>query len=49
MKMQVHIMEQLSLNASEMEEGNELVATKELVQERLAGITKTADLSHYIL
>jgi len=43
------IMEQLSFDASEVEEGSEVVVTKELVQERLSGVAKSADLSRYIL
>mmetsp|Transcript_29035 Transcript_29035/g.61809 ORF Transcript_29035/g.61809 Transcript_29035/m.61809 type:complete len:563 (+) Transcript_29035:210-1898(+) len=43
------IMEEISFQAAEMEKGEEVKVTKELVNERLSDILMTSDLSKYIL
>lgn len=43
------IMEDLSFEAAEMERGSVLIVDKELVQERLADVSVSTDLSRYIL
>jgi len=43
------IMEEISFEAAEMEKGEEVMVTKELVKERLSDILMTSDLSKYIL
>lgn len=43
------IMEEISFKAAEMEKGEEVKITKELVNERLSDILTTSDLSKYIL
>jgi len=44
-----HIMEQLSFDAAEMEEGSELIVKKELVEKRLKDVATSNDLSRYVL
>jgi ATP-dependent HslUV protease ATP-binding subunit HslU len=43
------IMEKISFEAAEMEEGEQIVVDKELVQERLSDFLVSSDLSRYIL
>jgi len=43
------IMEEISFQAAEMEEGFEVVVTKEMVKDRLSDVLATSDLSRYIL
>ena len=43
------IMEELSFQAAEMEKGTCLTVDKKLVEERLSEVTKSTDLSKYIL
>lgn len=43
------IMEEISFQSAEMEKGEQVVVTKELVKERLSDILTTSDLSKYIL
>ncbi len=43
------IMEEISFQAAEMEENEEVIVTKALVQERLSDVLITSDLSKYIL
>ncbi len=43
------IMEKLSFEAAEMEEGSVLTVTKALVEERLSDVLVKSDLSRYIL
>lgn len=43
------IMEQLSFDAPDLDNGSELVVDKKFVQERLAEITKSVDLSRFII
>lgn len=43
------IMEEISFNAAEMEEGTEIIVDKKLVQEKLSDGLITSDLSRFIL
>eukprot|EP00586_Coscinodiscus_wailesii_P015672 CAMPEP_0172499290 /NCGR_PEP_ID=MMETSP1066-20121228/125173_1 /TAXON_ID=671091 /ORGANISM="Coscinodiscus wailesii, Strain CCMP2513" /LENGTH=509 /DNA_ID=CAMNT_0013272947 /DNA_START=317 /DNA_END=1846 /DNA_ORIENTATION=- len=43
------IMEKISFEAAEMDEGDEIVVNKELVQDRLGDVLVASDLSRYIL
>lgn len=43
------IMEQISFDAPELDGGSELVVDKNFVQERLAEVTKSVDLSRFII
>ena len=43
------VMEKISFDASEMEQGSKLTVDKETVQERLKDVTMKADVSRYIL
>jgi ATP-dependent HslUV protease ATP-binding subunit HslU len=43
------IMENMSYDAAELEEGTVLTVTKELVKEQLKDVTMKADVSRYIL
>jgi ATP-dependent HslUV protease ATP-binding subunit HslU len=43
------IMETMSFEAAEMDDGSELVVDKALVKERLSEVMVTSDLSRYIL
>lgn len=43
------IMETISFEAAEMEEGSTVTVTKETVEERLSSVTKKMDVSRYIL
>ena len=43
------IMEEISFDAAEMEEGTEIVVDKKLVQEKLSDGLITSDLSRFIL
>ena len=43
------IMEEISFQAAEMDSGDEVKVTKELVKERLSDILMTSDLSKYIM
>ena len=43
------IMEEISFKAAELDSGDEVKVTKELVKERLSDILMTSDLSKYIL
>ena len=43
------IMEEISYDSAEMEDGTEIVVTKDLVSERLDIFMKDPDLSRYIL
>ena len=43
------IMESISFEAAEMEEGSEIVVDKSLVNERLSEVMVSSDLSRYIL
>lgn len=43
------IMEEISFDAAEMEEGTEIIVDKKLVQEKLSDGLITSDLSRFIL
>ncbi len=43
------IMEQISFDAPEMDSGSELVVDRNFVQERLAEVTNSVDLSRFII
>lgn len=43
------IMESISFDAAEMDEGSKVVVNKQLIEERLVDVTKKADVSRYIL
>jgi len=43
------IMVEISFNAAEMEDGNDVVVDKELVQKRLSDVLVSSDLSRYVL
>ena len=42
-------MEEISFDAAEMDEGQQIVVDKALVQDRLSDVLVTSDLSRYIL
>jgi len=43
------IMEEISFSAAEMDDGNQVVVDKELVQKRLSDVLVSSDLSRYVL
>lgn len=43
------IMEEISFDAAEVEDGSKVVVTKDVVQERLKDVTMRTDLSKFIL